>query len=361
MTSSGPILIISPSTQDLQCGIAAFSKILYHYFEELSKEVILIGTQDSYLNSRVTTRSVISFPNGDKEVETFLKNIERKYKPVFIWINYSPLGFSKSYYDLYYLRLLAKHLSHTPVVIYFHEYWPGNFFFEHWKFKIIKGIMLMRFWQMLPFFRKATVLTNSDYGMRQLIRYGMQPVFAPVFSNIYSNPDVEIDDAHIELIMFGSSGFPFDEDALLELLNRPQPKIVHVVGKNNRQRVELLEQRINKEFLQIKYYHHLPEEEVAQLLKRSDYGLTNYYESLSTKSGAVAAYKAYGLPIIGVGVFVQRPEIKSHDQIFLRVQDINQLCKKSNNQVPSNQYNNQIFQPIHEALVRANLLQASCA
>jgi len=383
LNSSKRILIISPSLEPNQCGVSDYTNVLNDFLHDDKFMTFRITLNDHYCKEIFEHQHIIRINKGQtiSAKVNVLQNINKQFNPELILLNYVSYGYHKYGLPLFLMRMIKKTFYDKPIILIFHELWPGNLSSDSFKDKLIGFVHRLFVKQVFKIINPQKVIVNSEIWQRLLKKINIDSIVIPVFSNINvieSNKDnypviCQFDDSVelnkiITIALFGSSGFSYDPIQIVnffsEQVNNSDVTFHFIcIGK-----YQPLFDVFNKlhdtypERILVEITGVLSAEKVSELFNFSDYGLTSYMPQFWSKSGAIAAMLSHGLPVLSISNAYSTKSIISKVTLpenILSIQKLNNRYKFVNkSSFPLTNYNQLLYNNILE-IINSQMIQSS--
>lgn len=375
MNSYKRILIISPSLEPNQCGVSDYTNVLNGFLQEDKFVTFRITLNDHYCKEIFEHHHLIRV-NKAQTISTktnVLQNINKQFDPELILLNFVSYGYHKYGLPFFLMQMIKKTFNNKPIILIFHELWPGNLSSDTLKDKLIGFVHKMFIKRILKVISPKKVIVNSEIWQKLLNEINIDSSVVPVFSNInvinsiednypvlnQSNESFELNTI-ITIAVFGSSGFNYDVNQITHFFAE-QIKNTDIVfhficiGKYQPLFEVFNKMHLNyPERVLIEVTGVLSAEKVSELFHYADYGLTSYMPQFWSKSGAIAAMLAHGLTILSISNSFSDKSIISKVKLpdnILSISELNNGYKFVNkSSLPNKNYNQLLYKDIFEII-----------
>lgn len=358
------ILIISPNLEPAHCGVSDYALELRRLYLKNKVEVKILAMADIYINEVVENEFSLRIPaclNNNKKIDQALHYIQ-EIKPKEIYFNLVSYGYQKKGFPFFLLKFFK--LSNTKITIIAHELWMGNFSNETVKSKILGFFQKKLLVRLLISPRVKRIFVSTDISKNILKTIGISAKTIPVFSNIpiaFVNKNQIFKSDAIVFILFGSFAFHVNADAFvefikLEFLKKGKNVIINHVGvyRGYIEEWEKIKINLTKHKVIFHEYGIIDAIQISTLLQSADYGLTSYMPHFWSKSGAIAAMLAHGLPVFSISKGLHLNKFKNQLKLNPRIINISETsfnyCVLDFSKMPYDKsYNDIIFKLITES------------
>jgi glycosyltransferase involved in cell wall biosynthesis len=254
-----------------------------------------------------TTFSIIRFPElRAHSLQLFLlRTWLAKFDPDLISLHYVPFAFHRKGLSFDLCKKLQYIGEGRNWHVMFHELWLGMEEQCPLKYKLWGFPQKWLIMQLLTTLKPLLISTHTPLYQAQLKRLGFEASIFPLFSNIpvtQLEQDKERQAKEISFVVFGniSDGAPFKEFTQEAMAYaKEQQKLLSLVfiGRCGKEMGNWVS-RWSETGLKFKVLGEQPEKIVSETLSKADFGLCSTPFVLIEKSGAVAAMRAHGLPVI---------------------------------------------------------------
>jgi hypothetical protein len=244
-----------------------------------------------------------------------MQSVVRRFDPEWISLQYVPHGLQVRGMPFAFLRRIGQMRSDRSVHVLFHELWGGleNRFRDRVIYSIQKYLLIGIYRKLRP---RVVNVTNQTYQER-LKSIGITSEVLPLFSNIPLTPQRDLvnrDERKWVFVAFGTlrKGWDFERllaqiDLAREASGIKECRFVSVgrLGDHGQLLWEAMKQSDYKHFI-FEKLGELEEDDVSRVLHSADFGIAVSPLEIIAKSGAVAAMRDHGLPVV---VTRFRPEV----------------------------------------------------
>lgn len=309
-----------------KCGVGDYSLLLAKCFERNGSKAAVIGLRDRYcenitlMNSPVESISIpvsLSSKQADLEAKAFLE----RFKPDFVSLQLVTYGFHAKGMPVFLPRRLRRLIGKYKVHIMIHEIWIGWEKSAVWKERAYGYVQKKIIRNICKELRPIAINTSNRAYQDELTSVGIPCDVSPIFTNIEKTklkqpaaflPESKAFQRVLPLlgdqlvgVFFGAfqDGWPIETFAadVKRVSDSYKPRIVLIsVGRQNAiglRNWELLTRCVGSaaDFFEL---GEMSDKDLSGILDRADFGVTNTSPSIMGKSGAVAAMKAHGLPVV---------------------------------------------------------------
>ncbi len=313
------LVFVCPSLESGRDGVGDYTRRLAAQLQNTGHDCLCIAVNDRHVTSLTvalaeeTTSTVV----GHKSIRfsaceswdtrfAALKAASDNFRPDWISVQYVPHGFQAKGLPYRFARGLAPFAHGRRVHITFHELWGGssNIFGRTIIPALQKRILLYVCRGLSP---RVLNVTNEEYQQR-LASMGIASAVLPLFGNISvlakASPHRNADEWVFAFFGTLRPGWRF-EQLLLEIerarlvAGKKQCRFVSVgrLGDHGQLLWEAMRQSDYKHFV-FEKLGELKEADVSRVLHSADFGIAVSPLEIIDKSGAVAAMRDHGLPVV---------------------------------------------------------------
>lgn len=336
MNSSNRILLISPNLEPHKCGVSDYTNLLNKYLQQSNCKTFTLAVNDNFCKEIIHESNLVRI-NKNQKISTkknIIEQVNNKFQPNLIILNYVSYGFHKYGVPFYLIKLLKDQFKAIPFIVIFHELWPGNLPIDTFKNKLIGQLHQLFTKYLIKKIQPKNIIVNSEIWQRLLTQKNINSTVIPVFSNIELAPlDLNVDQfvaslniskdstEIINVAVFGSSGFVYDSVEVINYFQKQSElfkKSFYFICIGKFQSVFTIFQKlheINPNKFSCQFTGVLSEAHVSYLFQSVHLGLTTYMPQFWGKSGGIAAMMAHGLNILSVSNTISNKTLTANIQL----------------------------------------------
>jgi len=317
------IVFLCGSLEPGRDGVGDYTRRLAAELAKRGHSTMIIALNDrhiseSYIGNQVSDRTLLPV----LRIPTTVTNTERfelakvwvdKFNPEWLSLQFVPFSFHPKGLSFSLAGSLAKLGAKGRWHIMFHELWVGMNSESNIKEYLWGALQQRLILSLLKKLKPAAIHTQTKLYQLQLQRLGFKPGLLPLFSNmpVNNNSLRKADECStpsqlrkISLVLFAGihSGAPaqqFAKDVAVHSNQIEEQIKLIIIGRAS------IEQKRwadiwQSEGLPVEVLGELPPESVSAVFSNASAGITTTPFVLAEKSGAVAAMREHGLPVICV-------------------------------------------------------------
>lgn len=237
-----------------------------------------------------------------------LQDLVRQIEPDWISLQFVPYGFNDKGLPFLLPHRFGRLKGAFRWHIMFHELWVGGSSRSSIKERMVGRIQRYVVKRMVSIPRLDAVTTSNAVYQQWLKRIGCRPDWSPVFSNIKDEPTDGwsipcLPENCFKIGMLGSINPGWAPDRFATALSQwlcTTNREAAIFGIGRSHASEESKNLIQRHFPRLSYVPlgHLPSAHVASVLKQCDAGLLTTPARLWQKSGVVAAFRHFGVPVL---------------------------------------------------------------
>lgn len=307
------IIFICGSLENGKDGVGDYTRLLALELIKNGHEVYVIALNDKYVNELQYVNennsnffyfcripSFYSFSSKSK----IINKIVSQFDPVWLSLQYVPFSFQDKGLTLRLSKMLVNIGHGRKWHIMFHEIWVGLKVNESIKKYIWGNLQRLIIINLVRRLNPILIHTQSPLYQKLLIKNNIKANILPLFSNIpnANTVDKDVNATDIVLIHFGSLHYVSNLNAFVNAVKNFQIKnklniVIKIIGRAGRN-IEIWEKVCLASNINLEVLGEKEPEIIEKEIKQADIGISTTDLVLIHKSGAVAAMRECGIPVI---------------------------------------------------------------